>query len=54
MNDDTARRQLFYPYKEEKGQLFVMCGPPVFEMVMGKMLTRIGVPRHAAFAYSNP
>jgi len=54
VNEDTARRQLFYPYEEEKGQLFVMCGPPVFEMVMGKMLARIGVPRHAAFAYSNP
>lgn len=54
VNEDTVRRRLFYPYEEEKGQLFVMCGPPVFEVVMGKILTRIGVPNHAAFAYSNP
>ena len=53
-NEVTVRRQLFYPYEEEKGQLFVMYGPPIFEMVMGKMLARIGVPRHAAFANSNP
>lgn len=54
VNEDTARRKLFYPYEEEQGQLFVMCGPPIFEMVMGEMLVKIGVPRHAAFAYSNP
>jgi ferredoxin-NADP reductase len=54
VNEDTIKRQLFYPYVEEQGQLFVMCGPPVFEMVMSKTLEKIGVPKHAAFAYSNP
>lgn len=54
VNADTARRHLYYPYEESAHQLVVICGPPVFEMVMCKMLGEIGVPQNAVFAYSNP
>jgi ferredoxin-NADP reductase len=54
VDDDTVKKYLFFPPQEDAGQLFVICGPPIFELMMCKMLLNLGYPRTHIFAYSNP
>lgn len=52
---DTIKKHAHFPPDETKGQLFVICGPPSFEALMVRMLTKeLGYPRQHVFAYSNP
>lgn len=54
VDEDTVKKYLHFPPQEDAGQLFVCCGPPIFELMMCRMLKAAGYPRHHVFAYSNP
>jgi len=54
VDDDTIKKYLFSPPQEDQGQLFVICGPPIFELMMCRKLKALGYPRSHVFAYSNP